>query len=88
MARANRKGGFTMNILISFLNLLLYIAIILLVAYVILWVVRDWFNIAIDSNVMKFAKIVVGLICLIAIVVWLAGVLGGGVGLPHFFPVR
>ena len=77
-----------MGILISFLNLMLYIAIILLIAYVILWVVRDWFGIAIDANVMKFAKIVVGLICLIAIVVWLAGVLGGGTGLPHFFTYR
>jgi hypothetical protein len=77
-----------MAILISFLNLMLYIAIILLIAYVILWVVRDWFGIAIDANVMKFAKIVVGLICLIAIVVWLSGVLGGGAGLPHFFTYR
>jgi len=28
------------------------------------------------------------LICLIAIVVWLAGVLGGGPGLPHFWVYR
>jgi len=77
-----------MAILISFLNLLLYIAIILLVAYIILWVVQGWFGIAIDANVLKFAKIVVGLICLIAIVVWLAGVLGGGPGLPHFWVYR
>ena len=52
-----------MAILVSFLNLLLYIAIILLISYIILWVVRDWFSIAIDANVMKFAQIVVGLIC-------------------------
>jgi len=77
-----------MNILISFLNLLLYIAIILLIAYIILWVVRDWFSIAIDANVLKFAKIVIGLICLIAVVVWLAGVLGGGTSLPYLFPYR
>ena len=77
-----------MGILISFLNLLLYLAIILFVAYVILWVIRDWFNIAIEANVLKFGKIIVGLICLIAIVVWLAGVLGAGVGLPHFFVYR
>jgi len=77
-----------MSILISFLNLLLYIAIILLVADIILWVVQGWFGIAIDANVLKFAKIVVGLICLIAIVVWLAGVLGGGPGLPHFWVYR
>jgi len=77
-----------MGILISFLNLLLYLAIILFVAYVILWVVRDWFGIAIEANVLKFAKIIVGLICLIAIVLWLTGVLGGGVSLPHFWDYR
>lgn len=77
-----------MNILISFLNLLLYIAIILFIAYVILWVVRDWFNITIEANVMKFGKIIVGLICLIAIVIWLADVLGGTHIFPHFLPVR
>ena len=77
-----------MNLLLSFLNLLLYIAIILLIAYIILWVVRDWFGVAIDANVMKFAKIVVALLCLIAVVVWLAGVLGGGPALPTFWTYR
>jgi len=77
-----------MSVLISFLNLLLYIAIIVFVAYVILWVVRDWFGIVLDANVLKFGKIIVGLICLIAIVMWLAGVLGGGPGLPHFWNYR
>ena len=76
-----------MSILISFLNLLLYIAIILLIAYLILWVVQGWFGIAIDGNVLKFGKIVVGLICLIAIVVWLASVLGGAT-FPHIFVYR
>ena len=77
-----------MNILISFLNLLLYIAIILFVAYVILWILRDWFKITLDANVLKFGQIIVGLICLIAIVVWLTGVLGAGPGLPHFWVYR
>ena len=76
-----------MAILISFLNLLLYLAIILFIAYVILWVVRDWFGIAIDGNVLKFAKIIVGLIYLIAIVIWLASVLGGA-SFPHIFVYR
>ena len=65
-----------MNLVISFLFLLLNIAIILLVAYAILWVVRDWFGVAIDPQVLKFAQIVVGLFCLIAVVMWLSGVLG------------
>jgi hypothetical protein len=77
-----------MNILLSFLNLCLYIAIIVFVAYVILWVVRDWFKMSIDDSVLKFGKIVVGLICLIAVVAWLSGVLGLGGGLPHFWGTR
>lgn len=65
-----------MGLLISFLFLLLYIAIILCISYVILWVVRDWFGVSIDPMVMKFAKIIVGLICLIVVVIWIAGALG------------
>jgi len=78
----------TMNILISFLSLLLYIAIILFIAYVLLWVIRDWFGWTLDANVFKFGQIIVGLICLIAIVGWIAGVLGGGPGLPTFWHYR
>ena len=74
-----------MNILISFLNLMLYIAIICFVAYVILWVVQSFFGWTIDANVLKFGKIIVALLCLIAVVAWLAGVLGGGPGLPLFW---
>jgi hypothetical protein len=77
-----------MSILISFLNLLLYIAIVLFIAYILLWVIRDWFGWTIDANVLKFGQIIVGLICLIAIVVWIAGVIGGGPGLPTFWHYR
>jgi len=78
-----------MGILVSFLNLLLYIAIILFVAYIILWVLRDWFNVTLDANVLKFGKIIVALICLIAVVLWLGGAFGlGGPGLPTFWHYR
>ena len=77
-----------MTILLSFLNLCLYIAIICLIAYVILWVIQGFFGWAIDANVLKFGKIVVGLLCLIAVVAWLTGVLSGGPGLPYFWAVR
>lgn len=77
-----------MGILISFLNLMLYIAIIVFVAYVILWVIRGFFGWQIDANVYKFGQIIVALLCLIAIVVWLAGVLGGAPGLPTFWHYR
>jgi hypothetical protein len=73
-----------MNLLISFLELLLYLAIVILIAYAIKWVITGFMGWSIDANVYKWAQVVVGLICLIAIVVWLAGVFGGGVGLPHF----
>jgi hypothetical protein len=77
-----------MAILISFLNLMLYIAIICLCAYVIVWVITGMFGWAIPANVYKFGQIIVALLCLIAIVVWLSGVLGGGPGLPHFWVYR
>ena len=73
-----------MSILISFLYLLLYIAIVLLIAYAILWVITSFMGWSVDPNVLKWGQIVVGLICLIAVVVWLAGVLGAGPGLPYF----
>lgn len=77
-----------MGILISFLNLLLYLAIIIFVAYCIVWLIRGFMGWQIDANVYKFGQIIVGLLCLIAIVTWLAGVLGLGGGLPHFLPLR
>jgi hypothetical protein len=43
---------------------------------------------SIDANVYKFGQIIVGLLCIIAIVTWLSGVLGLGGGLPHFWAVR
>lgn len=77
-----------MGILISFLNLLLYISIIIFIAFVIVWVIQSFMGWSIDANVMKWGKVIVGLLCLIAVVMWLAGVLGGGPGLPHFWSYR
>jgi len=75
-----------MGILISFLELLLYLAIILLVAFAIRWLITGFLGWQIDADVLKWGTIVVGLLCIIAIVVWLAGVIGGGPGyLPHFW---
>jgi hypothetical protein len=77
-----------MSILISFLNLLLYLAIIILVAFAIKWVITGFLGWPIDANVYKWAQIIVGLLCIIAIVAWLSGVLGLGGGLPHFWQYR
>ncbi|WLB66046.1 hypothetical protein QIH96_13140 [Bradyrhizobium japonicum] len=77
-----------MGILISFLNLLLYLAIIILIAYAIRWLITGFLGWPIDPMVYKWAQIVVGLLCIIAVVVWLVGVLAGGPGLPHFWAYR
>ena len=52
-----------MAILISFLELCLYIAFVCFIAYVILWVIRSFFGWQIDANVYKFGQIIVALIC-------------------------
>ena len=65
-----------MSMLISFLYLLLHLAIILFIAYAILWVLRDWLGVSIDGNMLKFGQAIVVLLCLIAIVIWIAGVTG------------
>jgi hypothetical protein len=77
-----------MGILISFANLLLYIAIIIFIAYCIVWLIQGFMGWTIDANVMKFGKIIVALLCFIAILVWLSGLLGGTVGLPHFWSYK
>lgn len=74
-----------MALLISFLNLLLYLAIIILIAYGVKWVITGFLGWPIDGGVLKWAQIVVGLLCIIAIVIWVAGALGQGAGLPHFW---
>jgi hypothetical protein len=77
-----------MSLLISFLNLLLYIAVVILVAFALKWVIEKFMGWAIDADVLKWAKVVVGLLCLIAVALWLGGVLGAGPGLPHVFIYR
>jgi hypothetical protein len=77
-----------MSILISFINLLLYLAIIIIVAYCIVWLIRGFMGWSIDANVYKFGQIIVGLLCILAIVTWLGGVLGFGGGLKHFWAYR
>lgn len=77
-----------MGILISFLELLLYIAVVCFIAYALVWVFTWFTGRPIDANVYKFGQIIVALICLIAVVVWLAGLMGAGGGLPHFWAYR
>jgi hypothetical protein len=72
-----------MSLLISFLYLLLYIAIFIFIAFAIVWLIQEFMGWAIPPNLYKWGQIIVGLICLIAVAVWLGGVLVMGGGLPH-----
>ena len=74
-----------MSLLISFFYLLLHIAIILLVAAMIVWVLR-WAGIPIDPMVYKVGQIIVVLLCIIAVLLWLSGALGWTAYRLPFYP--
>jgi len=65
------------TVLLGFLNVCLYCAIIILVAFAIVWVL-GFVGVQISAEMMKWGKIVVALLCIIAVVAWLLGLLGGG----------
>jgi hypothetical protein len=74
------------GVLIGFLYMLLYCAIVIFVAYCIAWAWSTYIS-PIDANVYKWGKIVVGLLCLIAFVGWLLSLLSLGGGGPYgYFP--
>lgn len=64
-----------MDILISFAYLCLHCAIIVFVAYAIVWLLK-WCGITIDPNVYKVGQIIVGLLIIIAVLIWLSGLFG------------
>jgi hypothetical protein len=61
--------------LISFLYLLLHIAVILLIAAIIVMLLR-WLGIGVDPMVYKIGQVIVVLLILIAVVIWVSGALG------------
>jgi NADH:ubiquinone oxidoreductase subunit 6 (subunit J) len=70
---------------LGFLNVLLYCAIIVLVAFAIVWILNV-VGFPPSAEVMKWGKIVVALLCLIAVVAWLLGMLGAPMtSVPRFF---
>jgi len=71
-------------LIIGFLYALLYCAIIILIAFAFVWGL-SFIGVAIDGNVMKWGKVVVGLLCVIVMLSWLLGALGLGGGLPNYF---
>jgi hypothetical protein len=76
------------GILLGLLYVLLYIAVIVLVAFAIRWVIIFAVG-AIDPNVDKWGRIVVGLLCAIVVVAWLLSQLGlVHVPFPVAHPIR
>ena len=63
-----------MSLLISLLYLLLNVAIVVLCAAIIWWVLR-WLGIPIDPRVLKICQVILALIILILIISWFAGVI-------------
>jgi len=63
------------GILVGLLYVLLYCAVIILVAFAIRWVIVYALS-SIDANIDKWGRIVVGLLCVIIIVSWLLSLLG------------
>lgn len=75
------------GVLIGFLYMLLYCAIIIFIAYAIAWA-WNYFIGPLDGNIYRVGKIIVGLLCLIAFVGWLLTLLPAGGGAPYgnYFP--
>lgn len=67
------------TVLIGFLYLCLRIAIILIVAYAIVWMCK-LFSFEIDGNVYKMGKIIVLILVIIAVVLWLFSLESVGMG--------
>jgi hypothetical protein len=63
------------GVLISFLEVLLTVALIILIAYCILWAARMFIG-GIDAQVEYWGRVVVGLLCLIVVVSWLLSLFG------------
>lgn len=74
------------GIVIGFFQMALYCAVIIFVAFLFVWGLKYFLNVDLDANVYKWGKIVVGLLCFIAFLMWLFSVLGLGGGLPNYFP--
>ena len=70
------------GVLVSFLYLLLHCAIIIFVAFCIVWGAKA-LGVAIDPDVYKWGRIIVILLIVIAVAVWLFSLLGYGPGLLY-----
>jgi predicted small integral membrane protein len=76
------------GIIIGFFQMALYCAVIIFVAFLFVWGLKYFLSVDLDANVYKWGKIVVGLLCFIAFLIWLFSVLGLGGGLQTYFRIR
>lgn len=72
------------GVFLSLLAALLECAVVVLVAFVILWVLRLC-GFEPDGSVVKWGRVVVALICLIIIIAWLFAVVSGTAVVPRIF---
>lgn len=63
------------TVLVSFLEVLLTVAIIILIAFCIRWAAVTFIG-GLDPHVEYWGRMVVGLLCLIVVVTWLLSLLG------------
>ena len=70
------------SILVGLLYLLLHIAVIIFIAFVIVWILK-LAGYPPDPDVYKWGKIIVILLIIIAVVVWASSLLGYGPGLLY-----
>jgi hypothetical protein len=75
------------GVLVSFLEVLLTVALIILIAFCIRWACQIFIG-GLDPQVEYWGRIVVGLLCLIVVVTWLLSLFGLVVyPFPTFRPV-
>lgn len=73
-----------MGILIGFANVALYCMCVVFVAFTLLWLM-GLVGYPPSPDMVRIGKIIVVLLCVIAILIWLAGLLGFGGGFPNYF---
>lgn len=74
-------------VLLGLLYTALYCAVIILVAFAILWIL-NYLGFSPSAEVLRWGKIVVALLCLIAIVIFILSLLPGGAAYQPRFSWR
>lgn len=73
--------SFLASAFLGLLQVALICAIIIFIAWCIVWL-ASWMGVAIDGQVLRWGKIIVGLLCIIVVATFLFSLLGGAVYQP------